>query len=374
MGSQPIVVEGTIDPNFSAVKDAFASCFADRLEHGAAVAVTIDGKLVADLWGGHADAARYRPWQRDTLVNVWSVSKAVMAVAVAMLVERGKLSYDRPIASVWPEFAANGKERISLDLVMSHQAGLNGLSMPMDLEGLYAWTPFVEALAAMAPLWPPGSRNVYHPITYGHLTGEPLRRAASCSAGQFIAREIAPAVEGGLHLGLPAAYEPLVAEILTTPSLFAASETPYPQGRANPEVRPGAPNSRAWRAAEVPGANAHATARALALMFGQLAAGPSPLLSPQGLKAMTRQRFRGIDSGDQRRIAYGAGVRLFDPKNFGTRPSPGLFGHPGWGGSLAFGDSESRIGFAYLTCRMEEFATGLDPRRDRLINAVYDRL
>ncbi|WP_292281988.1 serine hydrolase domain-containing protein, partial [Mesorhizobium sp.] len=146
------------------------------LEHGGGVSVVADGKTVVDLWGGHADAARTRPWRRDTLVNVWSCTKGVVALAIAMLVERGKLDYAAPVARYWPEFAAGGKERITLDQVMSHQSGLNGLAVPMDEAGLLAWTPYADALAAMAPLWEPGSRCVYHALSYGHLAGEVLRR------------------------------------------------------------------------------------------------------------------------------------------------------------------------------------------------------
>ncbi len=375
MTTASIQINGDTDPRFARVRTAFASCFADGLEHGSGVAVSLEGKLVVDLWGGHADAARTRSWQRDTLVNVWSVSKAVLAVAVAMMVERGKLSYEDPISAVWPEFAANGKDKITLDLAMSHQAGLNGLSVPMDLAGLYAWTPFAGALAAMAPLWEPGSRNVYHPITYGHLAGEPLRRAAGCSVGTFIAREVADPLAAEFYLGLDTAREAQVAEIVTTPSVTeSAAEVPYPQGSRNPVVRPDVPNSRGWRAAEIPGANGHATARGLAVIFGDVASSAPSLLSPAGRAAMTRERFRGIDSGDGRALAYGAGVRIFDRKNFGPRPGTGVFGHPGWGGSLAFGDSEAGLGFAFVTNRMQEFGEDPDPRRLRLIDAVYDSL
>ena len=125
------MIAGFVDPRFAGVREAFASCFADGIDHGGAVCAVVDGRVVADLWGGHADAARTRPWRRDTLVNVWSVTKGIVALAVAMLVEQGKLDYAAPIASVWPEFAANGKDSIPLDLVMSHRAGLNGTAAPI---------------------------------------------------------------------------------------------------------------------------------------------------------------------------------------------------------------------------------------------------
>src|SRR5215471_16295238 len=129
-------IAGTADPRFARVREAFAGNFASGLEHGGGVTVVLDGKPVVELWGGHADAAKTRPWQRDTLINVWSSTKGVVALAIAMLVERGKLDYAAPVARYWPEFAAGGKERISLDLLMSHQAGLNGLATAMDDAGL----------------------------------------------------------------------------------------------------------------------------------------------------------------------------------------------------------------------------------------------
>ena len=197
------MISGTVDPRFAAVRDALAWGFAEEIDHGAAVCAVVDGRVVVDLWAGHADAAGKKAWQRDTLVNVWSVTKGIVALAVAMLVERGKLDYAAPIASVWPEFAANGKEKITLELAMSHRAGLNGLSVPMTEAQLLAWTPYVEALAAMAPLWEPGSRCVYHMLSYGHLAGEPIRRVTGASVGRFIADNIAAPLGVPFFLGLP---------------------------------------------------------------------------------------------------------------------------------------------------------------------------
>ncbi|CAH2400851.1 serine hydrolase domain-containing protein [Mesorhizobium escarrei] len=153
------------DPRFSCVRDAFGMCFAQGLERGGSVSVVVHGRTVVDLWGGRADAACTRPWQHDTLVNVWSVTKGVVALAIAMLVQRGKLDYAAPVARYWPEFATGGKESIPLDLVMSHRAGLNGLAVPMGEIGLLAWTPFVDAIAAM-PLAVGAGQPLYLSRTY----------------------------------------------------------------------------------------------------------------------------------------------------------------------------------------------------------------
>ncbi|HMQ58201.1 MAG TPA: serine hydrolase domain-containing protein, partial [Rhizobiaceae bacterium] len=250
-------IHGQTAPGFAAVREAFESTFADGYEHGGAVAVMLDGEPVVDLWGGHADAAKTRPWQRDTLVNVWSVTKGVVAMAVALLVQRGKLAYDMPVAQVWPEFAANGKGGITLGDLLSHQAGLNGFVTPMDEAGLAAWTPAVEALAAMAPLWPPRSHCIYHALTYGHLAGEVIRRADGRMPGRFVADEIAGPLGADFFIGLPEAQDHRVAEMIEGPGasgwIDAVLESPFPHSCRDPRPDALAPNRRAWRAAEIPG-------------------------------------------------------------------------------------------------------------------------
>jgi CubicO group peptidase (beta-lactamase class C family) len=370
------MISGTVDPRFAGVREAFAVNFADEIDHGAAVCAIVDGRVVVDLWGGHADAAGTKPWRRDTVVNVWSVTKGIVALAVAMLVERGRLDYAAPIASVWPEFAANGKEKISLELAMSHRAGLNGLSVPLTEAELLAWTPYVEALAAMAPLWQPGSRCVYHMLSYGHLAGEPIRRVTGGSPGRFIAENIAGPLGASFFLGLPEREDARAAEMVPGPLIYEGmrklAEGKYPHGARNPAPRATAPNDRAWRAAEVPGGNGHADARALAIIYGTLAQGGGALISPAGLAAATRERFRGEDAGFLLPAAYGAGFRLNDAA-FGPASAPS-FGHSGWGGAVAFADPQARLGFAYVTNHMRDFLDGVDQRRMRLTQAVYAAL
>ena len=370
------MIDGFTDPRFAPLRAAFASCFADGLEHGGAVAVVIDGKLVADLWGGHADKARSKPWTRDTLANVWSASKGVVALAVAMLVERGALRYDDPVAKVWPEFAAKGKERITLDLVLSHQAGLNGLDAEMDEAGLYAWHPYANALAAMAPLWEPGSRCVYHALSFGHLAGEPIRRVSGTSVGRFVMREIAAPLGAAFYFGLPEALDHLAAEMIEGPKasdwVAAALAGPYPHACRNPTPLATQPNARGWRAAEIPGGNGQSHARALAAIYGNTVGGAKPLISRATLTEATRPRFAGIDSCFGSPVAYGAGFRIDDASHGGR--GAGTLGHSGWGGAVAFGDPAARMGFAYVTNTMLGFDDGIDPRRQRLIDAVYDAL
>ena len=375
------MVQGFTSTPFDAVRGAFESLFKDRLEHGAAVTVLVDGKPVVDLWGGQRDLAKAQPWQRDTLVNVWSCSKGVAATAVAMLVDRGKLAYEAPVADYWPGFAANGKGAITLDQVLSHQAGLDGLSVDVTFDDLYAWTPYVDALAAMAPLWAPGSRCVYHPVTFGHLVGEVVRRVDGRSLGRFIAEEIMDPLGLSFFVGLPLEHDHRAAEMSGDDRIYeahrAGEKSAYPHSFRNPTLVAETPNTRAWRAAEIPAANGQADARSLATMYGALARGGEidghRLISREGITRAARERFRGVDACSLAPTVFAAGFRV-DAVGFGPHAGAGNFGHTGWGGSVAFADPSRRLGFAFVTNRLLAFDDGVDPRRQRLLDAVYAAL
>ncbi len=369
-------IQGNTDAKFSKLKDALAANFSDGYEHGAAIAVMLDGKLVVDLWAGYADKAKKKLWQRDTVVNVWSSTKGIVAAAIAMLVEQGKLQYDKPIANVWPEFAAQGKESITLDQVLSHTSGMNGLNTVLTPEQLDQWSPYVDALAAAKPNWQPGKHCAYHALSFGHLAGEPIRRVTGMSVGQFITAHIAKPLGVEFHVGLPQAQDHRAAEMIEGSGASGWVEevlaSPYPQSCMNPTPIATAPNERAWRAAEIPGGNGHSDARSLAHIYGDIAGAHSKLLSTQGRDEAVRPRFRGLDESFNTQTAFGAGFRIED-EMFDSRASSKTFGHSGWGGTTAFGDPAARLGFAYVTNNMLGFDT-LDPRRERLIKAVYDAL
>ena len=322
-------------------------------------------------------AAGDRPWQRETIACVQSVTKGIVALAVAILVDRGQLDYESPIARYWPEFGAGGKEDITLGLLMSHQAGLNGVREALRLEDLFGGDRFVTLLAAMAPLTPPGEMCVYHALSYGHLAGEIVRRVDGRSIGRFIAEEVAGPLDASFFLGLPEDQDHRAAEIVPGPdvdaTMEAATKSPLAFGYVNPRVRPTTPNTRAWRAAEVPSGSGHSDAPSLARITGALARGGEiagvRLIGPRGLAAATAERFRGKEAGFGWPIRFGAGFMLNQGGEFG--PSERAFGHVGWGGFFAFADPDKRLGVAFVMNRMATFGEAPDPRRTRLVEALY---
>jgi CubicO group peptidase (beta-lactamase class C family) len=367
-----VSIEGEIAAGFEAVRASFTENFqrpGDFAEVGAALTIYQRGRCVVDLWGGFADRARTRPWTRDTLVNVWSATKGAVAAAVARLVDDGRLDYDDPVAEVWPEFAQAGKERITIGQVMSHQAGLPGFVEPTRLEDLYDWAGCVARLERQAPAWPPGAETSYHAMTFGFLAGEVIRRVSGLSPGAFIAREIAEPLRADIHVGLPEALEPRVADTLgprraPTPPDFEQSEIARSALR-NPATGPLVPNRRAWRAAEIPAANGQASARGLARLYTALANGGAfeggEFLSPETLARMTapaapmgrRDQFLGFTD------CWGMGVMRNTSGLYG--PAPGAFGHSGWGGSFGCADPGAALAIGYVCNQMGPDLTN-DPR------------
>src|SRR5262245_40758050 len=198
------MIDGQCDPRFAAVRDTFAAAFEAGREVGASFAATVDGRPVVDLWGGFADAARTRPWQRDTIVNVFSTTKAMTALVAHMLADRGALDLDAPVTRYWPEFAAAGKESIPVHYLLSHRSGLAALRAQLPVEALWDWRRMTDALAAQAPWWEPGSASGYHAMTYGYLVGEVVRRAAGTTVGAFFRDEVATPLGADFHIGIAA--------------------------------------------------------------------------------------------------------------------------------------------------------------------------
>lgn len=369
-------IDGDCDPKLTPVRDAFAANFEAGLEVGASFAVTIDGRSVVDLWGGHADAARTRPWQRDTIVNVYSTTKAMTALCAHVLADRGLLNVDEPVARYWPEFAQNDKAAVTPRMLLAHTAGLAGVSRPLSVEDLYAWDPMVDALAAEEPWWEPGTQSGYHAITFGHLIGELVRRISGKTPGRFFREEIAAPLSADFQIGLPAADDRRAAELVAA----AANETAAPDpssmlGRIvnNPRMTPSLGNTIEWRRAELPAVNGHGNARSVARVMSMLAcngkAGDVSLLQPQTVESAITEQIHGPDLVLGMPMRWGLGFMLAS-STLPIGPNPRTFGHGGWGGSLGFADLDARVSFAYVMNRMSPGTTG-DLRAAGPIAALY---
>jgi len=371
-------IAGHAAARFAAVKDAFAASFAAGEELGARFTLVEAGETVVDLWGGFADRARTRPFDARTLTPVFSTTKAIAALLVARLVDAGKLDYVQTVASVWPAFAASGKASITVEQMMSHQAGLSGFPEPMDPSLWFDWDAICEKLAAMAPIWPPGTASGYHPITFGYLAGEVFRRVEGRTMGQALREDLAGPFGLDLWIGLPDAEFARVAEMERpkalpdfghrNPATVAAFLTPWSQ--------PGGRSQADWRRMEIPSANGHCTAQALARLMGALAndgwLDGEDILSPALIAEAARQRIRGQDLVLPFEMSWGAGFM----RNEAVHPwGPGdaTFGHSGWGGSCVFADPERKLAGAYVMNRQSTDLLG-DKRPRRLIEAAYASL
>ena len=378
--AESVEVQGNCPPRFARVRDAFAKNFAEGLEVGASFAVALEGEMVVDVWAGHADAARTRPWQRDTIVNVFSTTKAMGALATLMLVDRGEVDLDAPVAHYRPEFAAAGKQAIPVRQLLSHTSGVAGWAEPVTLEDLFDWKRATGLLAAQAPFWEPGTQSGYHALTHGFLLGEVVRRASGRTLGTFFRDEVARPLGADFHIGLPEAHEPRVGEMIPPPegALGAATEPGTIAARVlgNPPITGDVANRRDWRAAEIPAANGQGNARAVARIAGALGCGGSldgvKLLGPETLAKTIEVQSDGVDLVLGWPLRFGLGFGLTS-KEIPLGPNPRTFFWGGWGGSLVVVDLDARLGFSYVMNRMGSTTTG-DTRGFRLASELYAAL
>lgn len=385
-------VQGICAPEFAQVADAFARNFSEHGEIGAAVAICVDGKPVVDLWGGIADTKSGRSWEKDTMVVVFSATKGMVATCMHMLAERGLLDLNEPVATYWPEFAANGKDQITVAMALSHQAGVPVWQKKLPPDAFHDFDLLVERLVAETPAWEPGTAHGYHPVTIGVIEGELIRRITGRTAGTFLREEVAGPLGADIWIGLPEEEEPRVATLYlgerdpSSPMMQKLLGDPDWYGwnfinnvggdRENV-------NSRARRAAEIPAAGGIATARGLARLYAPLSLDGSVddvrLVQPQSLHAMRAIRSAS-DCDHMLRIP--TTFTLGFSKSWGNRKlgsgqyvilGQNAFGTPGMGGSIGFADTEARMSFGYVMNRHGS-GVGLNERGQGLIDAAYRSL
>ena len=373
-------VHGTCDDAFAPVRDVFAASF-DKGEVGAAIAVYVDGVRVVDLWGGWADGARTRPWQRDTIVNTFSTTKGMTATCAHRLIERGLVELDAPVATYWPEFAQAGKEKVTVRHLLTHQAGLHNITAELPRDKRNDWDTVTAALAAQEPAWEPGTRAMYHAVTFGYLVGEVVRRVDGRSLGTYFREEVAEPLGADFLIGFGPEHDARCAEVLP-PEAAAGDGESSPMAAAYGGMAKGA-NTREWRAAEIPAANGHGTADGVARLYAALSRGGEldgvRVLQPETIAAATVRQHpsgeadqaAGASVGDQvggGRIAGLTGLPfalgymrvgdLLSMRVGADGPGAALFGHPGAGGSTGVADPGAKLGIGYVMNQMQAGMVG----------------
>ncbi|MDA9680164.1 beta-lactamase family protein [Gammaproteobacteria bacterium] len=368
------LIEGTNQPRFEPVREAFASLW-NEIEVGAGLSVFLGDELVVDLWGGHTNRDRTALWQRDTLVNTYSISKGIVSLALACLVDEGKLDYDKPVADYWRQFGAERKFGITVAQALSHQAGVYTFHPAMKPTDLYNWQKAAFNVASQIPTWKPGTAFGYHSITWGYIAGELILQTTRKTTGDYLRSRITNQLEADFHIGLTVAEQKRCAEVIghnhARPPI---TKIPPPKKNTLPKNDPTLPpyrvvSSADWRSSEIPATNGHGSSLGIARCYQAAIAGK--LFSKKAFQLAVKEETNGeTDLCLGQRIRRSRGFILnCEPCYFG--PSKMAFGHPGTGGSTAFADPDNKIAFAYVTNQLHRSGT---IRYRKLIDTFYDCL
>jgi CubicO group peptidase (beta-lactamase class C family) len=366
--------EGFIHDKYAAVRAAFENNLKSGADLGASFCATVEGETVVDIWGGWADVAMTRPWEKDTIVNVWSTTKTMTALTALLIADRGELDFDAPVAKYWPEFAANGKGAIKVSHLMSHSAGLPAWREPVTIEDFYDWEKVTSLLAAQAPYWEAGTASGYHAVTQGYLVGEVVRRITGKSLGTVFREEIAEPLGADFHIGLPASEDYRVAEMVPPPTSDAPLTTPNELLKdmwTNPVMDATVTATRAWRGAEIPAAGGTGNARSIAEIHAILANGGvakgKRFMSEAGCRKALELQIEGDDLVFGAPMRFGLGFGLPGERMPGVNPNTIFWG--GWGGSLIIIDMDARTTFGYAMNKMGQTTVG-DMRAFGMIMAM----
>lgn len=375
-----VTVSGICDPSFSALRDALVANFSDRDEIGAAVAVYLDGNKVVDLWGGWRDEARRRPWQENTLCSIYSISKSMCALCVHILIDRGRIDLEAPVAHYWPEFAQAGKDRIRIREVLSHHCGVvfNERAKPGDI---YDWSAMIRAIEAQEPAWPAGTKGAYNSVNFGYIQGEIVRRVDGRSADVFLREEVCDPLGAEFHFGVPQAELDRVADMIDNPANVqyrSAGSTETNVGRAwnaMPLPRNAGMVNEGHRRGFYPSGGGFTTARDLARIYAMLA-NDGEL---DGVRILSRAAVERLQTEAWQEEADGMmgvpmrmalGFMKNTPPGIPMGPNPAAFGHYGSNGALAFADRERKLAFACTTNFVTD-GVGVGDRTRALVKAIH---
>ncbi len=373
-------VQGTCDPRFTAVKETLAANLQSGADLGASVAVVLDGQPVVDLWGGWADQEKTRPWQADTIVNVWSTTKTMTSLAALVLIDRGELDPFAKVAKYWPEFAANGKAGIEVRHLMSHTSGVSAWEKPVVIEDVYDWEKSTAMLARQAPWWEPGTASGYHALNQGHLVGEVIRRITGTQLGAFFAKEIAGPLGADFHIGLDPSHFGRVSNVVPPPAMPVDMSTLPPDSPAmktftGPALDATWAWTDAWRKADIGAANGHGNARSVARVQSIVSNGGEidgiRLLSPKTIDLIFQEQSNGVDLVLGLPARFGIGYGLAHAESFPFVPLGRKCMWGGWGGSLCINDLDNRMTVTYMMNRMSGDGTLGDSRGSGIVQAAF---
>ncbi len=379
--SETAPIEGRVVARFSGLRDEFARRLATGEELGASLCVIVDDEPVVDLWGGWADPDRTAPWTRDTLTNVWSISKTVTALAALVLIDRGELDPDAPVARYWPEFAAAGKDAVLVRHLLDHTSGVSGWAQPIGAEEILDHEAAAARLAAQPSWWPAGTMSGYHLLNYGTLIGELVRRITGQRLGDFVAQELAGPLGADFWLGLPASEEHRVSNVVPPPPITGLDalppDSPAFQTFTGPVLGAEITWTRAWRAAGIGGAGGQGNARSVAQLNAVVAqggeAGGVRVLSPATVDRIFARHTDGVDLVLGLPLRFGLGYAVSNPASTPVIPEGRVAFWGGWGGSIVIADAGRRTTIAYVMNRMSPGIIG-SPRSDAYVSAVYAAL
>ena len=372
-------VHGHAKAPFEKLADVLSAHLDNGDDLGGSIAITVDGAPVVDLWGGWADEAHTRPWAEDTITNVWSTTKTVTCLAALVCADRGQLDLDAPVAQYWPEFAANGKDRVLVRHLMSHTSGVSAWAQPVSMEDIYDWQRSTSMLAAQEPWWEPGTASGYHALNQGHLVGEVVHRVSGKPLGRFVAEEIAGPLGADFHIGLPPEHDKRVSNVVPPPPLPFDLEALGLDSVAVKTFTGPAPDAsvawtEAWRRADIGAANGHGNARSVARIQSVVANGGAVdgvrLLSPPTIERIFDQQSDGVDLVLGLPLRFGIGYALPQRDTFPYIPDGRLCFWGGWGGSMIIIDVERRMTIAYMMNKMAGAIVG-NPTSEDVITTVY---
>jgi CubicO group peptidase (beta-lactamase class C family) len=373
-------IHGTCDERFESVREALARNLDSGAELGASIVLDLDGDIVIDVWGGFCDQDRAVPWTHDTITNVWSTTKTITSLAALMLVDRGELDVDAPVARYWPEFAANGKEGVLVRHVMSYASGVSGLDQPAVVEDLYDWERSTSRFAAQAPWWEPGTASGYHALNYGHLVGEIVRRISGKTLKQFVAEEIAGPLGADFQIGAKEGDWGRIADVVPPPPLpfdvaALGPDSITVKTLTGPLVMAETANTPAWRHADIGAANGHGNARSVARIMSVVARGGEVdgvrLLGQETVDLIFREQQNGVDLVLGLPLRIGIGYGLPQRGTFPEIPDGKICFWGGWGGSMIVMDVGRRMTFSYMMNKMGAGIVGSE-RSAEYGRALYD--